>query len=256
MSIFGLISIFVFLLSVGGAVILYYTDSERVGLSRFLMLILYLLLFSYIILSTMEYPLMIVDGILFVSMGMELMAKIMLGVAGMILFFFVLMILRKIKWKKFLRVTPVKLVVVGFLIITGMAYTELMNGMFSFEYKDDFYRIKEAYSQYDRHFFPTKYIENDADEEGEQKTVSVYPFDAETPSGKLPMAYKIKIFVAFDSDTGTNRVYHYPFTYKTYVKGTPIPIDEANLIIVDPVSGSDLSGSDAVTPTDGETGDS
>ena len=243
MSTFGLLATLVALICMGGSIMLYYADSHRVKLARFLMFGLYLVIFLEIILAFFEFPAMIFDGIIFISMGMESIAKIMIIIVLVAIAFIIFLIIPKINWRRFLRTTPVKLVLCGLLITAGLIYTEAYNGRYSFENKEDFYSIRQMYEKYDEGFWPVKLIETDTVEVDGEKRVSVYPFDATTGSGKQDIAYKVSIFRRFEN--GDYVLYYYPFTYKTYVDGIAYSMDEyVEFNKPDDVSGSDLSGSD------------
>ncbi len=231
----------------GGSIMLYYADSHRVKLARLLMFGLYLSIFLEFILAIFEFPAVIIDAIIFISMGMENIAKIMIIIVLVAFAFILFMIIPKIKWRRFLRTTPVKLVICAVLLIVLLIYTEAYNGRYSFENSEDYYSVKKMYEKYDEGFWPAKFIETDEGEADGTKRISVYPFDATTGNGKQPIAYKITIFRRFEN--GDYVLYYYPFTYKTYVDGIAYSMDE--FIIFEPeepsdtdLSGSDISGSD------------
>lgn len=250
MSILGLITILLFLAFMGGSVLLYYTDSTHVNIARACMLGLYILIFIQFAVAIFEWPAKVIDGILYISMGMETIGNVLLIVFAVAIAFVFLVILPRIKWKKFLRTTPVAMVICGVLLIGLLGYNEMFGGIYSFESHDDFYAIREQYEEYDRRFFPTKYIEVPADEDDEEsfKTVAVYPFDVTEAAGnpETTFAYKVRIY---EQD---GALYYYPFTYKTYVRGTAIKFgtiieqepEDDNLVSFSDLSGSDLSGSD------------
>lgn len=246
MSTFGLLVIIFSLVFMGGSILLYYADSHRVKLARFCMLGLYLLIFAEIILAFFEFPAMIFDGIIFISMGMENIANIMIIIVLVAIGFLFFMLIPKIKWRRFLRTTPVKLVICGVLLIAALVYTEAYNGRYSFENNEDFYSVRKMYEKYDNNFWPVKLIETNDTEADGTKRVSVYPFDATTGSGKQKMAYKVTIFRRFEN--GDYVLYYYPFTYKTYVDGVAYSMDEyidfSALEEDDDVSGTDMSETD------------
>lgn len=249
MSTLGLIVFLLFLCFMGGSVLLYYADSRKVVLARLLVLGLYLIVTLELILAIFEWPAKVIDGILFICMGMETIANVMLIIVAAVLAFVLLMILPKIKWKKFLRTTPAKLIVCGTLVVLLLTYTELFNGIYSFERSDDFYDIKEAYSEYDAHFLPTKFIEleKDKNDQDEARRIAVYPFDATTADGKQPFAYKVKLYQGVN-DAGEPTIFYYPFTYKTYVASLALDInvksEMVDLMPEDNTSQSDISASD------------
>ncbi len=254
MSTFGLIATIVSLVCMGGSIMLYYADSHRVKLARFLMFWLYMVIFAEFILAIFEFPAVIFDGIIFISMGMENIANIMIIIVLVIFAFGLFFLIPKIKWKIFLRTTPIKLILCGVLILGLLIYTEAYNGKYSFENSEDYYSVKQMYEKYDEGFWPVKLIETDEAEADGTKRISVYPFDATTANGKQPIAYKVTIFRRFEN--GDYVLYYYPFTYKTYVEGIAYSMDEyiepeTDEVSDSDVSGSDLSGSD-ITPTDAE----
>ncbi len=240
MSIFGLIITLVSILCLGGSIMLYYADSHRVKLARLLIFGLYLSVFLELILALFEFPALIFDGIIFISMGMESIANIMIIIVLIAIAFVIFMIIPKINWRRFLRTTPVKLGICAALLIALLVYTEAYNGRYSFENKEDFYSVRQMYEKYDNGFWPVKLIETDDAEADGSKHISVYPFDADTANGKQPLAYKITVFRRFEN--GDYVLYYYPFTYKTYVDGTAYSMDE--IIVPDEVSDSDISDSD------------
>lgn len=250
MSTFGLIVILVSILCMGGSIMLYYADSHRVKLARLLIFGLYLSIFLELILALFEFPALIFDGIIFISMGMENIANIMIIIVLIAIAFALFMIIPKINWRRFLRTTPVKLGVCAALLIALLIYTEAYNGKYSFENGEDFYSVKQMYEKYDKGFWPVKLIETDNAEADGTKHISVYPFDATTANGKQPLAYKVTIFRRFEN--GDYVLYYYPFTYKTYVDGTAYSMDE--IIVADNVSDSDISDTD-ISDSDVSDGD-
>lgn len=242
MSTFGLIVTIVSLICMGGSIMLYYADSHRVKLARLLIFGLYLAIFLEFILAIFEFPAIIFDAIIFISMGMENIAKIMIIIVLIALLFVLFLLIPKIKWRRFLRTTPIKLIICGVLLIALLIYTEAYNGKYSFENQEDFYSVRQMYEKYDEGFWPVKLIETDETEGDGTRRISVYPFDATTGSGKQDIAYKVTIFRRFEN--GDYVLYYYPFTYKTYVDGIAYSMDEYIVFEVDEPSGSDLSGSD------------
>ncbi len=249
MSTFGLLVTLFSLIFLGGSILLYYADSHRVKLARFFMFGLFLLIFLELILALFEFPAKIFDLIIFISMGMENIANIMILIVLIAIAFVFFLIIPKIKWRRVLRTTPVKMVVCALLLAGLLIYTEAYNGRYSFENKDDFYAVRQMYEKYDENFWPVKLIETDEAEADGSKHISVYPFDATTGSGKQDIAYKITVFRRFEN--GDYVLYYYPFTYKTYVDGVAYSMD----VYVDftppeeetsdsDMSASDLSGSD------------
>lgn len=226
----------------GGSIMLYYADSHRVKLARLLIFGLYLAVLLEFILAIFEFPAVIFDVIIFISMGMENIAKIMIIIVLVAIAFVLFLIIPKIKWRRFLRTTPLKLIICAILLVTLLIYTEAYNGRYSFENSEDYYSVKKMYEKYDEGFWPVKFIETDDTEGDGTKRISVYPFDATTGNGKQDIVYKATIFRRFEN--GDYVLYYYPFTYKTYVDGIAYSMDEYIVFETDETSDSDLSGSD------------
>ena len=258
MSTFGLLVILTFMLATGGLVALMYGGNTDLALSKILMFVLQLLISLEFVLALYEYPCYAVDGIIFICMGEPRLAWIMLGILGLIIVFVLAMILPRINWRKSLNVSPAKLIFCGMLLMTLLAYTELFNGIYSFESYEQFSEIRGRYEEYDNRFFPTKYILHSDDEHGEE--VALYPFDVTTASGIQPFIYKGETFLETHED-GSTELFYYPFTYRLFEGAEPISFDAAlpdsqtqptvssgdeswpNISDSD-VSGSDISGSD------------
>lgn len=247
MSVFGLLSMLFFLILTGGLVMLYFNHNEDIGMARVMMLMLYLLLTAEFFLAVAEFPLYVVDGIIFACMGVENLADVMLLLYAGIVAFILIMTLPRIKWKKFLTATPAKLIVTGVLIIGCLMYTELFNGKYSFDDPSEYSVVREMYSEYDNHFFPTKFIET-YDDETQERRISVYPFDAVSAAGQLDFIYRGEISFAVD-ESGATQIFFYPFTYKAYEGSDPVNFLDPTYIpasrIPEPVvSGADVSGAD------------
>jgi hypothetical protein len=256
--VFGLIVTLCFLLLVGSLVTVYWSHNEDLTIAKVMMLVLYFIAVVEFVLSAIEFPLYVVDGIVYISMGNTAIAHIMIMVYALFFIFLFCVTLPHIKWGKFLTPTPAKLIVTGLLIILCLVYTELFNGLYSFKNPDDYFQVRDMYSQYDNHFFPTKFIEKDG-EDG--KHVSVYPFDASSAAGELDFAYRAEISVGKD-DKGITRLYFYPFTYKVFDGLDKIDFEDPTYIPQSKrpkVSGSDKnavsSATDAVSDAaDGDGG--
>lgn len=250
MSAFGLLVVLTFLLATGGLVALIYGGNTDLAVSKILMFILQLLIALEFVLALYEYPCYVVDGIIFVCMGEPKLAWIMLGILGLIILFAVAMILPRINWRKSLTVSPVKLIFCGLLLMALLAYTELFNGIYSFESYEHFTETRARYEQYDNRFLPTKYILHADDEHGEE--VALYPFDVTTAAGVQPFIYKGETFLATNED-GSTELFYYPFTYRLYEGAEPVSFEAApsEPVVTPPpvvsaadVSGTDVSGSD------------
>ncbi len=257
MSTFGLIVTLFALIFMGGSILLYYADSHRVKLARLCMFGLFLLTFAELVLALFEFPAKLFDLIIFISMGMENIAKIMILIVLIAIAFVLFLLIPKINWRRALRTTPLKMVILGILLTGLLIYTEAYNGKYSFENGDDFYAVRQMYEKYDENFWPVKLIETDDAEADGSKHISVYPFDATTGSGKQPLAYKVTVYRRFEN--GDYVLYYYPFTYKTYVEGVSYSMDEYVDFAPEEESDSDLSGTDIsetdISETDVSEGD-
>ena len=265
MSTFGLMVMLIFIIATGGLVALIYSGNTDLSLSKILMFVLQLLVAAEFVLALYEYPCYAVDGIIFVCMGEPKLAWIMLGILGLIILFILAMILPRINWGKSLTVSPGKLIFTGLLLMLMLAYTELFNGVYSFESYDQYIEARQRYEEYDDRFFPTKYIRHTSEKDGEM--IALYPFDVSNDLGELPMIYKGETFMVTHED-GTTELFYYPFTYRLYEGAEPLSFDalppspavssgdvqdsetpESSVSDTD-VSGSDVSGGD-VSATDG-----
>ena len=246
MSTFGLLVVLTFMLATGGLVALMYGGNTDLALSKILMFILQLLISLEFVLALYEYPCYIVDGIIFICMGEPMLAWIMLGIMGLIIVFALAMILPRINWRKSLTASPGKLIFCGLLLMTLLAYTELFNGIYSFESYEQFREVRDRYEQYDNRFLPTKYILHSDELNGEE--VALYPFDVTTAAGEQPMIYKGETFLKVYED-GSTELFYYPFTYRLYEGAEPVSFEAAPTpapsVSASDVSGTDVSGTDA-----------
>ncbi|MCL2486716.1 MAG: hypothetical protein FWE86_03855 [Oscillospiraceae bacterium] len=246
MSGLGLLILVFFLLLTVGLVMLYWSRNEDIGLARTMMLALLLLTITELVMAVAEFPVYIVDAIIFVSMGSSDLAYIMLGIYGLIIGFVLFVIIPRVKWKRVLTATPAKLIVAGILLLGAMAYTELFNGRYSFDSPEEYASTRAMYAQYDLHFFPTKYIKMKKKSDENNLRVSVYPFDAESAAGRLDFVYRAEIMIRDDWD-GQTRMYFFPFTFKTYTDTEPVDFADPyyGKPAQEPVSESDDEPDDA-----------
>lgn len=240
-STFGILLLLLFLIIFGVQIFLYCVEIDMPKVSGFMTLLLFFMLITEIILAIFELPAMLIDGIVFISMGRKAVAIGCGIVIFIILTFIFIMIYPKINWQRIMSSNPIKYVVTGALIIILMVYTELFNGCYSFQSMSDYFEFKSEFSQYDNHFWPTKFIEN-TENKGQEvmTTYSIYPWDVEIPDGRQ-FAYKVITFYSSDEDGNNYRLYYYPFTYKLYAGVTALPIEHDTN---DTVSNSDVSASD------------
>ncbi len=249
MSTFGLLVMLGFVVATGGLVALIYSGNTEMSLSKILMLVLQLLVAAEFVLAIYEYPCYAVDGIIFVCMGEPKLAWIMLGILGLIIVFVLAMILPRINWSKSLTVSPGKLIFTGLLLMLMLAYTELFNGIYSFESYDQYIETRQRYEEFDDRFFPTKFIRHTSEDDDEQ--IALYPFDVTTAAGELPVIYKGETFMVTHED-GTTELFYYPFTYRLYEGADPVsffalppePVVSSGDVSDSDTSGSDVSGSD------------
>ena len=247
MSTFGWIVIIAFMLLTGGAVMMYVGDNKELAISKLMMFFMIALVVAEGVLAIIEFPLYVVDGIVFISMGEEKLAYIMFIIYAIIILFILFFIIPKIRWSSLLTVSPVKLVVIGVMLISLLAYTELYNGAYSFDSGKEYTQVKAKYAKYDEHFFPTKILKL---KEGGH--YSVYPFDVECAAGKLDFVYRAEIAEMTVTDEDGNvidsQMYFYPFTYKAYEDSEPVAFTDPTY---DPtpeeVTKTDVSASDADT---------
>ncbi len=244
MSTFSLLLLLLFLLVFGIRIFMYCVNIDMPRVSDIMTLLLLLMILAEIILAIFEFPAIVIDGIVFISMGNKAIA-VGCGIVILIVTVFVfIMIYPKIPWLRLLSFSPLKYAVIGFILIPLVIYTELFNGSYSFDNMEEYNDFKQNFSQYDRHFWPTKFIKHTEDNGRDFiVTYSVYPWDVEIPDGKQ-FAYKVITF--YSTDEYKQILNYYPFTYKLYAGVNSLPIEhdtEKN------VSSSDLktvSESDAI----------
>jgi len=250
MSIFGLLSLLLFLVIVGGLVFLEYGDNSDLALARVLTFILRLMVFSQICLALYEFPCYVADGIVFISMGNVLIAKIMFVIVGVIILFILGFILPRIRWYKHLTPTPAKLIFLGLLFICCFSYNESLGGVYSFDNYAEFRDVKAVYEEVDDRFWPTKYIKHHSDFNDEDR-IALYPFDVTTCYGEKVFIYKGET-VRYPAADGSSDIYYYPFTWKLYDGGERALLYSANPPAI--VSPSDaVSGSDTTAPPPADT---
>jgi|GEM_PF-1864121 len=244
MSTFGLLVLLMFVIVTGVLVALLYGGNTDLPISRVLMLVLQLLIVGEFALAFYEFPCYVVDGIIFICMGQENLAWIMLGVFALIIAFVIAMIVPRLNWSKSLDVTPVRLIFAGIVLMLLLSYTELLNGVYSFDSYEQFTEVRQRYEQYDDRVLPTKYIRH-VDDEGVEM-IALYPFDVTTSAGELPVIYKGETFMAIH-ESGVPELYYYPFTYRLFEGSEPVSF---NALPAPPAvsegnaSGSDVSGGD------------
>ncbi len=235
MSTFNLLIILLFILLFGARLFMYCVNIDMPLVSEIITLVMMLMLLSEFIIAVFEFPAVIIDGILYICMGNKAIA-IGCGVVIFIVFVFIFIIIYpKINWKKILSFSPLKYAIIGLLLIFLTIYTELFNGSYSFKDLDEYNEFKQEFSQYDNHFWPTKFI-RDTEDNGREflNKTSVYPWDVSLSDGRQ-FAYKVITY--FDESELSNKptLYYYPFTYNTYAGIDPKP-----LVNTDTVSASDI----------------
>ena len=225
MSTFGILLMLLFILIFGVQIFLYCVDIDMPRLSEFMTLALYLILTAELITAIFEFPAKLIDIIVYISMGYKAIAVGCGIVILCILVFIFVMLYPKINWQKILTSSPVKYVTMGMIIILLMVYTEIFNGVYSFSSIDEYFTFKSEFSQYDNHFWPTKYIEGTQDYQGNEiTTYSVYPWDVDIPSGRQ-LAYKVITFYDEDETDGQRKLFYFPFTYRLFAGVEPMAID-------------------------------
>ena len=231
MSTFNLLIILLFILLFGARLFMYCVNIEMSLVSEIITLVLMLMLLSELILAIFEFPAIVIDGIIFICMGNKAIA-IGCGIVILIVFIFIFIIFYpKINWHKILSFSPIKYAIIGLLLIVSTFYTELFNGSYSFRNLSEYNEFKTEFSQYDNHFWPTKYIRDIEDNGKEILTkTSIYPWDVSISDGKQ-FAYKVVTY--YDDDHQI--LYYYPFTYNTYAGVDPKPVLSSDM-----VSASDL----------------
>ncbi len=225
MSTFGILVMLIFMLIFGVQIFLYCIDVDMPRLSGLMTLTLYLLLIAELVLALFEFPAKLIDGIVYISMGHSSLATGCGIVVACLLVFAFVMLYPKINWQKIMTSSPIKYIVLGVLITGLMAYTEVFNGSYSFLSLDEYFEFKESFSQYDNHFWPTKYI-RDTEDSGDKivVTYSVYPWDVSLTSGNQ-FAYKVITFYQEDESDGEYKLFYYPFTYNLYIGVDAVAID-------------------------------
>lgn len=242
MSIFGLITLFSFMVVMGGLVVLEYGNNSDLPLAKVLLVLLRLLIVAQAVLAVYEFPCYLVDGIVFISMGKDFLAKIMFAIVGVILLFIVGVILPKIKWYKHLQPSMGKIIALGIVLLSLFAYNELFNGSYSFDNIGEFHETKAMYEEFDDHFWPTKYIKHHSGMSDEDR-IAIYPFDFTLSDGSEVLIYKGETFRQ-DNGDGTYELFYYPFTWKLYEGSDPVSLmrgGEKDIFV---------SGSDAVSQSD------
>lgn len=236
MSTFNLLIILLFILLFGARLFMYCVNIEMPRVSEVITLVMMLMLIAEIIIAIFEFPAALIDGIIFICMGNKVIA-IGCGVVILIVLVFIFIIIfPKIKWNKILSFSPLKYAIIGMLLIFATIYTELFNGSYSFKDLDEYNEFKQEFSQYDNHFWPTKFIREVEDNGREMLTkTSVYPWDVSISDGKQ-FAYKVITYYDESELTSQPILYYYPFTYNTYAGVDPRPVLKA-----DAVSASDLN---------------
>lgn len=249
MSLIGILSFVLFCSVMGGLVALYYNSKEKIGAAGLLVALLYLLVFAQLVFALFEFPAVLIDTVVFISMGHQWLAQIIFALILLIIVFMFGVPLSKVRldsWKKFFSATPAKLIVLGVMFMALMCYTELFNGFYSFESFEAFSATKDKYEEFDSGFWPTKYIYH-YDEDEELEMIALYPFDVTTASGKQDFIYKGETFSTVD-ENGEEQIWFYPFTWKLYEGGEPVSFADETYI---PESQRVVSESDAtVSKTD------
>ncbi len=216
MSTFNLLILLLFLLLFGARLFMYCVNIDMPRISGIMTLLLMLMLLSEIVLSVFEFPAAVIDGIVYISMGNKAIA-IGCGVVILIVAVFIFIIIYpKIKWHKILSFSLLKYTILGFLLIAFTFYTELFNGSYSFRNMDEYNEFKQEFSQYDRHFWPTKFI-REVEDDGRYilTKTSVYPWDVSISDGKQ-FAYKVITYYDESNLNSQPTLYYYPFTYNLY----------------------------------------
>lgn len=245
MSIIGILMFVLFCSVMGGLVALYYNGREKITAAGLLVALLYMLVFAQLVLALFEFPAVVIDAVVFISMGHEWLAQAIFGLILLIIVFILGLIISKIRlaaWKKFFSAHPAKLIILGVMFMSLFCYTELFNGAYSFDSFAQFSETKERYEDYDSGFWPTKYISH-YDEDKELEMIAVYPFDMTTASGKQDFIYKGETFTTVD-ENGEELLWFYPFTWKLYEGSEPVSFADEQYI---PESRRIVSESDAVS---------
>ena len=237
LSTFSLLLLLLFLIVFGWQFFMYCVNMEMPRLSRFLTLLLILMAVSEVLLATFELPATLIDLVILICMGNQTIALCCWVVIFTIILFFMVVFLPKLKWDRILRFHPIKYALLGTLIISLTVYTELFNGCYSFKDWQEYSSFKQSFAQYDRHFWPTKFIKKTQDN-GRRilTTYSVYPWDVQIDDGRQ-FAYKVVTFYSTDDDI----FYYYPFTYNLYAGSDSLPVEhQASAPSQQKVSDSDI----------------
>ena len=233
----------------GGLVTLEYGGNSDLPLAKVLLALMRLLIAVEAVIALYEFPCYVADGIVFISMGKDFLAKIMFAIVGVIVLFILGVILPRIKWKKHLQPTQGRIIVLGVVVLCLFAYNELFNGAYSFDNLDEYNAAKEMYAEFDRHFWPTKYIKHHSRMDDEDR-IGVYPFDMTLADGTEVKIYKGETF-RVDNGDGTYELFYYPFTWKLYEGSDPVSITTFGEKVEPPVSMSDaVSQTDATVQED------
>ena len=265
MSTFGILLLFAFVIIVGGLAALMYYGADRQPIAKIMLGVLYFLIGVQLALVIIRYPCYVIDGIVFVSMGYKVLANVMFVIFGVIILFLLGLLLAKLPWEKMLKVTAPKLIVCGVLLLCLFAYTELFNGMGSFDSYDEFRTVKARYEQYDIHFWPTKLVKHYS-KQHEHECISVYPFDVRTAAGRQPFVYRVDIFFTEEPENDASitvsgadgdwaypvktdkysNISYYPFTWKSYEGSSPVAFSDTDYVPEATEEIIHLSASDAV----------
>lgn len=230
MSTFNLLIILLFIMLFGARLFMYCVNIEMPFISEMMTLAIMLMVAAELILAVFELPGAIIDGIIYICMGNKAIA-IGCGIVIFIVAVFIFIIIYpKIKWHRLLSFSTMKYAIIGLLLIFSMIYTELFNGSYSFRNMDEYNEFKQEFSQYDNHFWPTKFIREVEDNGSEMLTkTSVYPWDVTISDGKQ-FAYKVLTYYDESELTRQPVLYYYPFTYNTYVGIEPRPVRSAGYV--------------------------
>lgn len=247
MSVFGFLSLLLFLVVMGVLVILEYGDNSDLAIAKVLTFVLRLMVFAHICLALYEFPCYVADGIVFASMGNVLIANVMFIIVCLIVLFVLGFILPRIKWGRHLTPTPAKLIFLGMVFICCFSYNEIAGGVYSFDSYEEFRDTKACYEEVDDRFWPTKYIKHHSDFTDEDR-IALYPFDVTTSLDEEVFIYKGET-VRYPTANGGYDIYYYPFTWKLYDGGeTALLYSENPPVIIDPtVSSADVPA----PPTEG-----
>ncbi len=248
MSVFGVILLLAFLAIIGGLVALEYSGNSDLALSKVLLVLLRLLIVAEACIALYEFPCYVVDGIVFISMGKDFLAKIMFAIVGGIVLFILGVILPRIKWKKHLEATQGRIIALGIVLLCLFGYNEIFNGAYSFDSMEEFNSVKQSYSEFDNHFWPTKYIKHHSSM-NDQDEIGVYPFDMTLLDGTKVKIYKGETFRVDNAD-GTYELFYYPFTWKLYEGSNAESIGVVGELPEPPVSAADVPSQTDIAPVE------